>query len=103
MEADQLKLLGRSVGPVDLAVADASGVGLRVFIDAPQAIAAVATVLEGAQTAARAAGRGPIQFCLMHPDLPGEVDVDLGQEFPVTPQIKGAIRSLGGVLEVEEF
>jgi DNA polymerase-3 subunit alpha len=39
----------------------------------------------------------------MNPELPGEVDIDLGQDFPVTPQIKGAIKSLGGVLEVEEI
>ncbi len=103
MEADQLKLLGRSVAPVDMAVADAGSAGLKVFIDAPEAIAPVYQVLEGARTAAKGAGKGPVQLCLMAPGLPGEVEVDLGLEFPVTPQIKGAIRSLGGVLEVEEI
>jgi len=103
MESDQLKLLGRAVAPVDMAVADAGNIGLRVFIDGADAITAVADVLEGARTAAKSAGRGPVQFCLMDPSLPGEVEVDLGMEFPVTPQIKGAIRSLGGVLEVEEI
>ncbi len=103
MESDQLKLLGRSVAPVEMAVADAANIGLRVFIDAPDAIDAVAAVLEGACTAAKSAGRGPVQLCLMDPALPGEVEVDLGAQFPVTPQIKGAIRSLGGVLEVEEI
>jgi DNA polymerase-3 subunit alpha len=39
----------------------------------------------------------------MDPGLPGEVELDLGGEFPVTPQIKGALRSLPGVLEVQEF
>ena len=103
MESDQLKLLGRAVAPIDAAVADAGGMGLRIFLEESKAIAAVAEVLNGARTAARAAGLGPVQLCLMDPDLPGEVEVDLGQEFPVTPQIKGAIRSLNGVLEVEEI
>ncbi|APE44386.1 DNA polymerase III subunit alpha [Sulfitobacter alexandrii] len=103
MESDQLKLLGRSVAPVDMAVADAGSIGLRVFVDAADAIPAVAQVLEGARSAARAGGKGPIQLCLMDPGLPGEVEVDLGFEYPVTPQIKGAIRSLGGVLEVQEI
>ncbi|UWR21778.1 DNA polymerase III subunit alpha [Sulfitobacter sp. S190] len=103
MESDQLKLLGRSVAPVEAAVADAGGMGLKIFIESPAAIAAVSDVLAGARTAARAAGKGPVQLCLMDPSLPGEVEVDLGAEFPVTPQIKGAIRSLGGVLEVEEI
>ena len=38
----------------------------------------------------------------MDPALPGEVEIDLGQDFPVNPQIKGALRSLEGVMEVEE-
>ena len=103
MESDQLKLLGRSVAAIDAAVADAGSMGLRVFIDGPGAIQAVADVLDGARQAVKAAGKGPVQFCLMDPSLPGEVEVDLGREFPVTPQIKGAIRSLDGVMEVEEI
>ena len=35
--------------------------------------------------------------------LNGEVDVELGDDFPVNPQIKGAIKSLGGVVSVEEI
>ncbi len=103
MESDQLKLLGRAVAPIDTAVADAGSMGLRVFINDAAAIAAVSDVLEGARKAARNAARGPVQLCLMDPGLPGEVEVDLGREFPVTPLIKGAIRSLGGVMEVEEI
>ena len=103
MEADQLKLLGRSVGPADAVVADAGGGGLKVFVDAPEAIAAVADVLEGAAASAKRAARGPVEFCLMDPGLPGEVEVALGQDFVVNPQIKGAIKSLTGVLEVEDI
>ena len=103
MESDQLKLLGRSVAPIEMAVADVGGMGLRIFIETPSAIAAVSEVLSGARNAAKSAGKGPVHLCLMDPALPGEVEVDLGSEFPVSPKIKGAIRSLGGVLEVEEF
>ncbi|WP_439154564.1 DNA polymerase III subunit alpha [Yoonia sp.] len=102
MESDQLKLLGRSVSPIDSVVADAGGAGLRVFIDTPDAIGSVASILENAARDNVRAGRGPIYFCLMGDDLPGEVELDLGQEFPVNPQIKGALRSLGGVIEVED-
>ncbi len=103
MEADQLKLLGRSVAPIDTVVADLSGMGLRVFVQAPQAMASIASVLDGAATATKGAARGPITVCLMDDSLPGEVEMDLGQDFPVTPQIKGAIKSLNGVLEVEDL
>ena len=103
MESDQLKLLGRSVAPIDTVVAQGSGAGLRVFVDAPGAIGPVAALLEKAAADGIRGGRGPIYFCLMDPDLPGEVELDCGREFPVTPQIKGALRSLDGVVEVEEL
>ena len=102
LEADQLKLLGRSVSPIDTVVADAGGAGLRVFLDGPEAIGSVATILENAKHDRGRAGKGPIYFCLMGDDLPGEVVLDLGDDFPVDPQIKGALRSLGGVIEVED-
>ena len=102
MEADVLKLLGRSVSPIDTAVADAGSSGLRVYLDNPEAVVSVATILENAMKDNVRGGRGPVYFCLMDPALPGEVEIDLGQNFPVNPQIKGALRSLNGVMEVEE-
>ena len=102
MESDQLKLLARSVSPIDVAVADAGSSGLRVFIEEEGAITTVATVLQNAARDKVRGRRGPVYFCLMGHGLPGEVEIELGQEFPVNPQIKGALRSLGGVLEVEE-
>ncbi len=103
MEADQLKLLGRSVAPIDLGVADVAGMGLRVFVEQAGALPMVASVLEGAKEAAAKAAKGPIVVCLLDDSLPGEVEMDLGQDFPVSPQIKGAIKSLSGVLDVEEI
>ena len=103
MESDQLKLLGRSVAPVDVAVADAGATGLRVFVNEPSAIASVASVLEGISGTPIRGGKGPILFCLMDPTLPGEVEIDLGGDFPINPQIKGAIKSLSGVQEVAEL
>ena len=102
LEADQLKLLGRSIAPVDVAVADAGASGLRVFIDNKATVPAVASVLNQSASQIKSGAKGPIYFCLMDPALPGEVEIDTGCEFPVTPQVKGAIKSLEGVLEVEE-
>ena len=102
MESDQLKLLARSVSPIDSVVADAGSTGLRIFVDEEEAIASVASVLESARRDKVRGGRGPIYFCLLRPDLPGEVELDIGEEFPLNPQIKGAIKSLNGVIEVEE-
>ncbi len=103
MESDQLKLLCRAVQPIDGVVADAGAAGLRIFVDDAAAITSVANVLENAAQTVTSGGRGPIHFCLMDPGLPGEVEVASGREYPVNPQIKGALKSLGGVVMVEEF
>ncbi|WP_282026044.1 DNA polymerase III subunit alpha [Limimaricola cinnabarinus] len=105
MESDQLKLLGRSVAPIEGVVADAGGSGLRVFLEQPDAITMLAGVLERAGREVpkgQRIARGPISICLMGEGLPGEVEIDCGADWPVTPQIKGALRSLPGVIEVEE-
>ncbi|TYB90809.1 DNA polymerase III subunit alpha [Oceaniovalibus sp. ACAM 378] len=102
-EAEQMKLLCRSVALIDNAVADAGSAGLRVFLDDAAALPTVAGIFAEALKDPRLRTRGPVTLCLMHPDLPGEVEVELGQDFPVTPQIKGAIKSLGGVMTVEDY
>ncbi|MGB8624407.1 MAG: DNA polymerase III subunit alpha, partial [Paracoccaceae bacterium] len=101
MESEQLKLLARTVQPIDSVVADAGAMGLKIFVDEAAAISAVAGLLDRAGGESGPRGRGPVQFCLMDPGLPGEVEMALG-EFPVNPQIKGAIKSLPGVMQVEE-
>ena len=100
-EADQMKLLCRGVQPLDAAVAGQS-TGLRVFVDRQTGISSVQSLLARMVEDAGRAARGPIHLCLMAPDLPGEVELILGDDFPVSPQIKGALRSLEGVVTVEE-
>ncbi len=102
LEADQLKLLCRSVSPIDAVVADAGGMALKVFVNKPDVIASVAGLLERAGEQAKGARPGEVSLCLLDPTLPGEVDMTLGRSFPLNPQIKGAIKSLGGVVDVEE-
>jgi DNA polymerase-3 subunit alpha len=103
MDSEQLKLLCRSVQPIDGAVTQAGASGLRVYLDNTSAIESVATVLREAIRATKSGAKGPISFCLLNDSLPGEVDMELGQNFPVTPQIKGALKSLEGVLMVEDL
>jgi len=103
MEADQLKLLARSIGPVEQMVAGAGATGLKIWVEGAAAISQIASVLSRAADQMPKAGRGPIRLCLADSGLPGEVEMDLHQDFPVTPEIKGAVKSLGGVLAVEDF
>ncbi|THD73266.1 DNA polymerase III subunit alpha [Thalassobius vesicularis] len=92
----------RSAATMDTIISDAGSSGLKILVEDAAVIQSVANILEGARQSARNAGRGPVSFCLMHPDLPGEVDIEVGEDYPVSPQIKGAIKALGGVLDVEE-
>ena len=102
MEADQLKLLAKSIGPIDAVVADAGGSALRIFVEDSATVPLIASVLEQAVRTTKSGGKGPVSLCLTDPALPGEVDVALGQDFPINPQIKGALKSIDGVAEVEE-
>ena len=103
LEADQLKLLGRSVAPIDATLAGAGAMGLKVFVTKSEAFANIATVLNDASQTMKHLPKGPLQFCLMGETLEGEVTLDAGEEFPMNPQIKGALKSLDGVLQVEEI
>tara|TARA_R110000868_G_scaffold237132_4_gene491475 strand:- start:240049 stop:243660 length:3612 start_codon:yes stop_codon:yes gene_type:complete len=105
LESDQLKLLARGIVPMDGVVADAGAIGLKIYMNETREIRAVHDVLLRASETIRGVRKGPIQFCLVNSSLPGggEVDVKINDGFPVTPEIKGAIKSLPGVLSVEEI
>ena len=99
IESDQLKLLARSVQPVDGAVEGAAAAGLRVFVNDSAAPASVRDVLARGEGKARS----PVNIMLLAPDLPGEVEIPLHNAYAVTPQIIAAIKHVAGVSHVEEF
>ena len=103
MVADQLKLLAQAVQPVDGAVADAAAMGLKVFVNDEKAVGSIATRLIEISQGAGPRGRGPVHLVLTHPDLPGEVEMALPKEYPLNPQVKGALKHIQGVQMVEEF
>ena len=102
LEADQLKLLAKSVAPIDDVVAGEQAAGLRVFIDRAEGVTSVQSLLDRLSAEAPSKTRAAVSLCLMAQDLPGEVDVLLGEDFPVSPQIRSALRSLDGVVMVED-
>ncbi|OSP56038.1 DNA polymerase III subunit alpha [Pseudoruegeria sp. SK021] len=106
-EADQLKLLCRSVQPIDGAVAAAGATGLRIHLDAAEAAATVADLLAKVNAEAKTRTRAPVEILIHAADLldsgAGEVPILLPQDYAVTPQVKAAIKSLGGVALVEDL
>ncbi|MBM9594268.1 DNA polymerase III subunit alpha [Roseitranquillus sediminis] len=102
MEGETLKLLARSVVPVDAVAADAGGMALKVFINAPEAVASVKSVLERMADGRGARGKGPITFTIADPATGQEVDLTPSREWPLTPAIRSALKSLPGVVQVDE-
>ena len=102
-EGDTLKLLARAVQPIDAVVADAGVAGLRIHIGAAGALPSVAALLARMAEGGGAGVRAPISLCVAEPDMGQEIDITLPTPYPVTPQIKGALRAVQGVLMVEEL
>ena len=97
LEGETLKLLANAVQPIDQ-VADAAGAqALRIHLNRPEAAVSIAMLL------AKVEGRNKAQITLCVPDDQGrEIDLTLPQPYPVTAQIKGAIKAMQGVVMVEE-
>ena len=101
MEADTLKLLARGAAPIDATVEEAGSAGIRIHLEEARAAASVAALLERMQVA-KGRSRAPVEFCVADPETGREILIRAPQDYPVTPQIKGAIKAIGGVRLVEE-
>ncbi|PTX46601.1 DNA polymerase III alpha subunit [Gemmobacter caeni] len=98
LEGDTLKLLARSAQPIDSVAAEAGGTNLRIHLNQAEAVASVAALFARVE-----AGRSRGQITLTVADAEGrEIDLTLPQLYPVSPQIKGAIKAMQGVVMVEE-
>ena len=97
LEGDTLKLLANAVQPIDQ-VADAAGAqALRIHLNQASAATSIATLLATVQ------GRNRAQITLCIADDQGrEIDLALPTPYPVTAQIKGALKAMQGVVMVEE-
>jgi DNA polymerase-3 subunit alpha len=97
LEGETLKLLARGATPID-AVADQAGAqALRIHLNRAEAV----TSLAGLLTKLEGRNRAQITLCVAD-DQGREIDLTLPTPYPVTPQIKGAIKAMQGVILVEE-
>jgi DNA polymerase-3 subunit alpha len=102
LEGETLKLLARAVQPIDAVAAEAGGAALRIHLDRAEAAASVASLL--ARVAADGGrARGSITVCVPDTETGREIDVLLPRVWPVSPQVKGALRAMPGVVLVEDL
>jgi DNA polymerase III subunit alpha len=96
-DGDGVKLLANAIVPIDTVADQAGAQALRIHLNRVEAVPALASLL------GKVEGRNRAQITLCIPDDQGqEIDLTLPQPYPVTPQIKGAIKAMQGVVMVEE-
>ncbi|GGE01685.1 DNA polymerase III, alpha subunit [Gemmobacter megaterium] len=103
LEGDSLKLLARGVQPVETLAADAGAQALRVHLAEAHAAAAVAALLERARADAGRMAKGQVMVCVADGGSGQEIDIALPGQWPLGPQVKGALKAVQGVLAVEEL
>jgi DNA polymerase III subunit alpha len=98
LEGETLKLLARAAQPIDQVAAEAGAQALRIHLNRAEAVPSIAALL------ARVEGRNRAQITLCVADDQGrEIDLTLAQPYPITPQIKGAIKAMQGVVLIEDL
>ncbi len=91
VEADEVKLRLQGVEALDKAAA-AVVQGVQIFVRDASPIESISKRLERK-------GKAPVLLTLIT-ESGREVDVSLGQNFVMTPQIKGALKAVNGVVDV---
>jgi DNA polymerase-3 subunit alpha len=99
--------MARSVMPIEGLVATGATAGLNVMIDTAEAAATIQSVLARYKDDGAIKSKGPIRITALSVPLPNDatqdVPIDIGEDWPVSPQIKGALKSLPGVVAVEDL
>jgi len=102
----QFDPIARSVAPIETVAAAGAAAGLNVMIDTPDAAAMIQSVLDRYKEDASVKVKGPVRVTVLSVPLEEatqDIPIELGTGWPVSPQIKGALKSLPGVVMVEEL
>ena len=91
---DQVKLLAQSVEPLDKAVVNAAA-GLKIYLRDEAALANLSSVI-----ARQPKGRGRVSLIIDTDDR--EIEVALRDRFVISPEIRGAIKSIPGIVDVRD-
>ena len=94
VEGEEVKLRLQGVEPLDKAVANIQE-GIKIFVRDAAPIESIAKRLTNG-------GKAPVNIVVM--EASGrEIEIALGNKFTVTPQVKGAIKAVTGVVDVQDY
>ena len=103
----QFDPVARAVAPIEGIVTEGLTAGYNVMIDTAEAAPMIQSVLARFRDDGSIKTKGPVRITALSVPLPGDatqdVPVDVGEGWPVSPQIKGALKSLPGVVAVEDL
>jgi DNA polymerase III subunit alpha len=91
VEGEDIKLRLQGVEPIERATAGIVQ-GIQIFVRDAKCVDSIALRL-------KQPGRAPVKITCIQ-DRSREVDIALGSRFAITPQIKGAIKAIHGVVDV---
>ena len=94
VDGEEVRLRLHDVQVLDKASAAVQS-GLIIFIKDEAPVNSIAQRLKNG-------GRAPVKLIVQTP-AGREVDITLGNKFTVTPQLKGAIKAIPGVIDVQDF
>jgi DNA polymerase-3 subunit alpha len=97
-EAEGLKLRLQAVEPIDK-VANATGGGLRVYLEGPSAVPALQAKLAGAGPG----GKDQVFIVVRAPEERREIEVALPSRYSAGPRLRMALKAVPGVHGVEEI
>ena len=98
---DQLKLLCKSVAALDTVAANAAS-SLRVYLDSIEPLESIRERLDLLRKS-KTRGKGKVVLVLMLNQQGQEVEVELPGNYNVDPKLKGAMKSVFGVVDVDEL
>ena len=94
VDGEEIKLRLQSVENLEKAAASAVS-GIQIFIRDEKPVESIAKRLQPG-------GKAPVRITLIG-DTGREINISLGSKFVVTPQVRGALKAVQGVIDVQEL
>ena len=101
-EGKQAKLLLKSVQTIDKIIEKCELGGLRIFLKSVEAVNALAERLKESDER-NDSPKVPINIVVVAPELRNEVEIELQNNYSISPAMIGAIKHIDGVAHIERM